>query len=295
MKSLFNFFGFIEFWHYRRLLWDLVCQDFRSRYAGSVIGIFWNVLQPAAQVFIFAVLLAKIIGSKLPEDTIQRLGRVDDPFAMSIYICSGLLAWIVFSEAITRTSTAFLAHRDLIKKVAFPHPLLVMYQVISATITLVIMLVIFLAFILLSGHQIGWSMLWLPVLLVIQAFFMYGFGLLLATITAHFRDMPQIIGIFLQLWFWLTPIVYPRDLIPRLLPGFGKTLVQLNPLYHLTNLYQNILWKQTVWFDSLPNTFVPTQDKFLFKIAIMLGFTVIFVIFSTIFYQKLKDELPDQI
>ncbi len=160
---------FLEFWHYRRLLWDLVCQDFRSRYAGSVIGVFWNILQPAAQVFIFAVLLAKIIGSKLPADALQRLGKVDDPFAMSIYICSGLLSWIVFSEAIARTSTAFLAHRDLIKKVAFPHPLLVMYQVISATITLVIMLTLFLAFIILSGHQVGWSILWLPFILIIQA------------------------------------------------------------------------------------------------------------------------------
>ncbi len=286
---------FIEFWRYRRLLWDLVCQDFRSRYAGSVIGVFWNVLQPAAQVFIFAVLLAKIIGSKLPADALERLGNIDDPFAMSIYICSGLLAWIVFSETIGRTSTAFLAHRDLIKKVAFPHPLLVMYQVISAIITLVIMLVLFLAFIILSGHQIGWSMLWLPVILIIQAFFMYGFGLLLATITAHFRDMPQIIGIFLQLWFWLTPIVYFRNLIPKLLPGFGRIFVQLNPLYHLTNLYQNILWQQTVWYDSLPNTFIPTQDKFLLKITAMAGFTVVLVAVATVFYQKLKKELPDQI
>ncbi len=285
----------LEFWRYRRLLWDLVRQDFRSRYAGSVVGVFWNILQPAAQVFIFAVLLARIIGAKLPEDAVQQLGSVHDPFAMSIYICAGLLAWIVFNETIMRNATTFLAHSDLIKKVAFPHPLLVLYQVISGIITLAIMLAIFLAVILATGHRVGWSIMWLPVILVIQALFMYGLGLLLATITAHFRDMPQIIGILLQLWFWLTPIVYPRDLIPRLLPGIGRVFVQLNPLYHLTNLYQNILWKQVVWFDSLPNTLVPARDQFLLKIAIMTGFAVVIAIAATLFYQKLRKELPDQI
>jgi len=285
----------IDFWHYRHLLWDLVKQDFRSRYAGSVLGVFWNILQPAAQVFIFAVLLAKIIGAKLPADAVAQLGNVNDPFAMSIYICSGLLAWITFNETVMRTSTAFLAHRDLIKKVAFPHPLLVLYQVISGIITLAIMLAIFLAVIVVTGHCVGWSIIWLPVIVVIQAVFMFGIGLFLASVTAYFRDMPQIIGIFLQLWFWLTPIVYPRDLIPRLMPKIGKIFVQINPLYHLTNLYQNILWKQIVWYDSLPNTFVPQRDHFLLKLTLMGGIAVVTAILATVFFLQLREELPDQI
>jgi len=285
----------IDFWHYKHLLWDLVKQDFRSRYAGSVLGIFWNILQPAAQVFIFAVLLAKIIGAKLPADAVAQLGNVNDPFAMSIYICSGLLAWITINETVMRNSTAFLAHSNLIKKVAFPHPLLVLYQVLSGIITLSIMLLIFLGVIIFTGHSVGWSILWLPVIILIQTIFMYGLGLFLATVTAHFRDMPQIIGIFLQLWFWLTPIVYPRDLIPRLMPKIGKIFVQLNPLYHLTNLYQNILWKQIVWYDSLPNTLVPTQDHFLLKLAAITGASVALAILSTLFYLQLREELPDQI
>jgi len=285
----------IDFWRYKHLLWDLVKQDFRSRYAGSVLGVFWNILQPAAQVFIFAVLLAKIIGAKLPADAVAQLGNVNDPFAMSIYICSGLLAWITINETVMRNSTAFLAHSNLIKKVAFPHPLLVLYQVISGMITLVIMLAIFLAVIIVTGHCVGWSIIWLPVIILIQTLFMYGLGLFLATVTAHFRDMPQIIGIVLQLWFWLTPIVYPRDLIPRLMPKIGKIFVQLNPLYHLTNLYQNILWKQIVWYDSLPNTFIPTRDHFLLKLAVIAGISIVLAILSTLFYLQLREELPDQI
>ncbi len=283
---------FVEIWQYRGLLWNLVVQDFRSRYAGSVIGVFWNVLQPAAQVFIFAVVLARIIGSRLPQTS--ALGTVDDPFALSIYICAGLLPWLVFSETLARNTTAFLAHSNLIKKVAFPHPLLVLYQVLSGTITLAIMIAIFLGVILVTGHQVGWCLVWLPVLFFVQALFMYGLGLILAAITAHFRDMAQFVGIFLQLWFWLTPIVYFREMVPNL-SRFGPALIRLNPLYHLTNLYQNVLFKQIVYFDSLPNTFVPVQDKFLFKVGLMFGLSIVFVLAGMLFYGKLRKELPDQI
>jgi lipopolysaccharide transport system permease protein len=282
----------LELWRYRLLLVDLVRQDFRSRYAGSVIGVFWNVLQPAAQVFIFAVVLARIVGSRLP--VAEQFQRVDDPFALSIYICAGLLPWIAMSETLSRNTTAFLAHSNLIKKVAFPHPILVMYQVVSGIITLGIMLGLFLLFILLTGHRVGISIVWLPVVMVLQALFTYGLGLLLATITAHFRDMPQLVGIALQLWFWLTPIVYFRDLVTRL-ASFAPTLLRLNPLYHLTNLYQNLLFKQVVYLDFVPNTLVPTQDQFLFKLGVMAVLSFALLIGATIFYGKLRTELPDQI
>jgi lipopolysaccharide transport system permease protein len=281
-----------ELWHYRLLLVDLVRQDFRSRYAGSVIGVFWNILQPAAQVFIFAVVLARIVGSRLPAT--GQFQQLEDPFALSMYICAGLLPWIALSETVTRNTTAFLAHSMLIKKVAFPHPILVMYQVVSGIITLAIMLALFIIIIILTGHRIGISIVWLPVLMVIQAIFTYGLGLLLATITAHFRDMPQLVGITLQLWFWLTPIVYFRDLVSRL-ASFAPTLLRLNPLYHLTNLYQNILFQQVVYYDFLPNTLVPTQDQFFFKLGVMSALSLALLIGATAFYGKLRKELPDQI
>jgi len=283
-----------DLWRFRRLLWDLVVQDFRSRYAGSVVGVFWNVLQPAAQVLIFAVILARILGARLPDGVC--IEPADDPYALSIYICAGLLPWIVLGETATRNATAFLAHSNLIKKVAFPHPLLVTYQVVSGVITLALMLALFVAVMVLTGHQIGWSILWLPVLLAIQGVFMYGIGLLLATLTAHFRDMPQIIGILLQLWFWMTPIAYPRDLVTKLLPvGWGPTFLRLNPLYHLTNLYQNVLYTQVVRFDVLPNTFVPVRDLFMLKCAVMAVVAVATAAAATLFYEKLRAELPDQI
>jgi len=259
-----------------------------------VVGVFWNILQPAAQVFIFAVVLARIMGARLPDGVCVE--PADDPYALSIYICAGLLPWIVLSETATRNATCFLAHSNLIKKVAFPHPLLVMYQVLSSVITLALMLALFLLVILCTGHQVGWSMLWLPALLVVQGVFMYGIGLILATTTAHFRDMPQIIGILLQLWFWMTPIAYARDLVNKLLPfGWGAAFLRFNPLYHLTNMYQNILYNQVVRFDFLPNALVPVRDQFLLKLGLFSAMALAMAIIATLFYEQLRKELPDQI
>jgi len=279
-------------WHYRRLLWDLVKQDFAGRYAGSVLGVFWNIAQPAAQVFIFAVILAKIIGSRLPAGVLETVQA--DPFALSIYICAGLLPWIVLSETLARNATTFLAHSNLIKKVAFPHPLLVLYQVFSGLGTLAIMLALFIVVILVTGHGVGWSMVWLPALFAVQAVFTFGLGLMLATLTAHFRDVPQFVTIVLQLWFWMTPIVYFRQQLETLFP-FARLLVKANPLFHLTNLYQNILFLQTVGYDTLPNTLVPVTDRFLLKFGVMGVLAVAVALAAVVFYDKLRAELPDQI
>ena len=153
-----------DIWRFRSLLWDLVVQDFRARYAGSVIGVFWNILQPLAQIFIYAVILARVVGSRIPGR--EGFPNVDDPYALSIYICAGLLPWLTLSETLTRNSLAFLSHSNLIKKVSFPHPILVLYQVISGLITLFIMHALLIIVMIVTGHRIPLSIVWLPVLYV---------------------------------------------------------------------------------------------------------------------------------
>lgn len=186
-----------EIWRYRSLLRDLVVQDFKGRYAGSVIGVFWNILQPAAQIFIYAVILARVVGSRIPGR--EGFPEVNDPYALSIYICAGLLPWLTLSETLSRNSLAFLSHSNLIKKVSFPHPILVLYQVISGLITLFIMQAILLLVMLVTGHRISPGVVWLPVLYLLQGFITYGLGIFLAAATAYFRDMMQFVSIGIRL------------------------------------------------------------------------------------------------
>ncbi|MBR5901677.1 ABC transporter permease [bacterium] len=281
-----------EIWRYRALLWDLVIQDFRGRYAGSVIGVFWNILQPLAQIFIYAVILARVVGSRIP----GRVGfpDVDDPYALSIYICSGLLPWLTLSETLTRNATAFLSHSNLIKKVSFPHPILVLYQIISGLITLFIMHVILLLVMLVTGHRLPPCIVWLPLLYVLQGFMTYGLGLFLATATAYFRDMLQFVSIALQVWFWMTPIVYFRELTEKIV-SFGPLLLLVNPLYYLSRAFQILFYENIVYYDFLPQGLWPSQSSFLPTLGVLLLCGAVFSLLGEMIYLKLKKELPDQI
>ena len=281
-----------DIWRFRSLLWDLVVQDFRARYAGSVIGVFWNILQPLAQIFIYAVILARVVGSRIP----GRVGfpDIEDPYALSIYICAGLLPWLTLSETLTRNSLAFLSHSNLIKKVSFPHPILVLYQVISGLITLFIMHAILLVVMVITGHRIPPSIIWLPVLYVLQGLMTYGLGIFLATATAYFRDMMQFVSIALQVWFWMTPIVYFRELTERIV-SFGPLLLLVNPLYYLSRAFQILFYENVVYYDFLPQTLLPSQSSFLPTLGILLLCGLVFSTLGNLFYLKLKSELPDQI
>ena len=281
-----------EIWQYRALLYDLVVQDFRGRYAGSVIGVFWNILQPAAQIFIYAVILARVVGSRVPD----RIGfpELSDPYALSIYICAGLLPWLTLQETLTRNSLAFLSHSNLIKKVSFPHPILILYQVISGLVTLFIMHLLLLLVIALTGHRLPPSLFWLPVLYLLQGFITYGLGIFLATATAYFRDMTQFVGIALQVWFWMTPIVYFRELTERIV-SFGPVLLLANPLYYLSRAFQILFYENVVYYDFLAQGLMPAQKSFLPTLGILLLCGLVFSILGSLFYAKLKKELPDQI
>lgn len=281
-----------DIWRFRSLLWDLVIQDFRARYAGSVIGVFWNILQPLAQIFIYAVILARVVGSRIPGR--EGFPDVEDPYALSIYICAGLLPWLTISETLTRNSLAFLSHSNLIKKVSFPHPILVLYQVISGLITLFIMQALLIIVMIITGHRIPPSMVWLPVLYVLQGLMTYGLGIFLATATAYFRDMLQFVSIVLQVWFWMTPIVYFRELTERIV-SFGPLLLLVNPLYYLSRSFQILFYENVVYHDFLPQKILPAQSSFFPTLGILFFCGLVFTILGNLFYLKLKKELPDQI
>ena len=281
-----------DIWRFRSLLWDLVIQDFRARSAGSVIGVFWNILQPLAQIFIYAVILARVVGSRIPGR--EGFPDVEDPYALSIYICAGLLPWLTISETLTRNSLAFLSHSNLIKKVSFPHPILVLYQVISGLITLFIMQALLIIVMIITGHRIPPSMVWLPVLYVLQGLMTYGLGIFLATATAYFRDMLQFVSIVLQVWFWMTPIVYFRELTERIV-SFGPLLLLVNPLYYLSRSFQILFYENVVYHDFLPQKILPAQSSFFPTLGILFFCGLVFTILGNLFYLKLKKELPDQI
>jgi ABC-type polysaccharide/polyol phosphate export permease len=145
-----------------------------------------------------------------------------------------------------------------------------------------------------TGHRLPPSLVWLPLVYLLQGLMTYGLGIFLATATAYFRDMMQFVSIALQVWFWMTPIVYFRELTERIV-SFGPMLLLANPLYYLSRAFQILFYENVVYYDFLPQKLLPSQSSFFPTLGVLLLCGIVFTVLGNLFYLKLKKELPDQI
>jgi len=216
-------------WRYRGFVISSVANDFRSRLARSKLGTAWIVLQPMAQVLIFATILSSVLAA--------RLQGVDNQYAYAVYLMSGILCWNLFAEIVQRCMTVFIDNGSLLKKMQFPRialPLVVIGSALVSNIALLTMM--FLIFTILGFYPtIVWA--WLPVLILLTITLASGIGLLLGTLNVFARDIGQVMVVILQFWFWITPIVYPVDVLPE---GFESTLA-FNPVAPLVMAYQDVI------------------------------------------------------
>jgi lipopolysaccharide transport system permease protein len=216
-------------WAYRGFILGNVKREFQLKYRNSLLGAAWTVINPLAMILIYTVIFAQVMRAKLP--------GVDSTFAYSIYLCAGVLTWGLFAEITGRSLNMFLDNANLLKKLNFPRLCLPVTVVANASVNFTIVFGLFTIFLILSGNFPGWTMLAMLPVLVIQIGLAVGVGISLGVLNVYFRDVGQFFGIFLQFWFWLTPIVYPANILPERI----KPLMSLNPMAQLIGAYQTIL------------------------------------------------------
>src|SRR5690606_33958576 len=216
-------------WQYRNFVLSAIRFEIKGRFASSKFGFFWLILHPLAQVAVFALVLAKVLGAKLP--------GIECDWAYVAYLLAGILAWSLFSEDVTRCTTAFVDNANYLKKVVFPRICLPVIISGSALINNVLLLVAMIAILHFIGFHPTGMFIWLPVLIVLNLAFAVGLGILLGVLNVFIRDVNQVLQIVLQFWFWLTPIVYSIQILPE---GFGRFL-GWNPLYLLVTAYHDAL------------------------------------------------------
>jgi lipopolysaccharide transport system permease protein len=216
-------------WAYRGFIIGNVKREFQAKYRNSLLGAAWNVINPLAMIIVYTVIFAQVMRAKLP--------GVESSFAYSIYLCAGVLTWGFFAEITGRSLNMFLENANLLKKLSFPRLCLPVTVAANAGLNFGIVFGIFCVFLLASGNFPGWPMLAMLPVLTIQIAFAVGLGISLGVLNVFFRDVGQFFSIFLQFWFWLTPIVYPANILPE---GI-KPLMALNPMAQLIAAYQTIL------------------------------------------------------
>jgi len=194
-------------WNYRGFILGSVKRDFQFKYQNSLLGILWIVLQPLSMILVYTLIFSQVMHAKFPGST--------NPLTYSIYLCSGILAWGLFSEISTRATNTFIENANLLKKINFPRICLPIIVVLNAALNFIIIFSLFTIFLLLSGNFPGVTFLAVLPLLGTLILLAIGVGISLGVLNVFFRDVGQFLTIFLQFWFWLTPIVYLKSILPE--------------------------------------------------------------------------------
>lgn len=214
-----------ELYRYREMFWGLVSREVRARYKGSVLGFLWSLLNPLLMMAVYSLVFAVFMRIQIPH--------------YAVFLFCGLLPWSWFTTTLTNGAAAIVANSNLIKKVYFPLEILPLVNVTTNLVNFLFSLPVLALFMLISGVPFTVHLLALPVLLLIQFALTLGLALLLATLNAFFRDVEQLLGPLLLAWFYVTPVIYPADMIPQ---GY-KFLFWANPMAPLIVSYQDVLYR----------------------------------------------------
>lgn len=221
---------------YKGLVRQLVIRDLKVRYKNSVLGFFWSLANPLIQVATITIVIKYIMGLQIPN--------------FSAYLLVGYLPWVYFQMALLDSSKVILDHRDLLKKVYFPREVLPISVVLANLVHFLLALVVLFAYLLfyylfLQGSPIMVTVLWLPLLILIQTLLIAGGTFILSCLNVFFEDTKYILTVVLNVLFYLTPVMYVAELVYFQLPeahrGLLYKLYLLNPLNMLTDAYRKVL------------------------------------------------------
>lgn len=216
------------------MLQSLVRRDLEARYKGSVLGNLWPLVNQLSQLLIYTYVFSIVLKVKL-----SLKGLPDDNnIAFGLWLFAGLLPWIAFTSGLTQAAGSVVGRPNLVKKVVFPLEMLPLVPVLSALIESALGLAALIVLAAISSGRLPETLALLPFVWLPQFLLTAGLGYFCAGLTVFLRDIPQTLGVALNLGFYLTPIVYPANVIPEQLRGW---VFWLNPLAAIAEVYRDLV------------------------------------------------------
>lgn len=203
-------------------------REIQIRHSNTIFGMGWLIIHPAIMIAIYTAIFSKVMSS--------RIAGVENTYAYSIFVCIGIIHWTFFSDFTNKLVNVFLSNANLIKKISFPKMVLPIIALCNSLVSYVIMVLILIILLLASGSFPGMAFLYFIPVVLIQILFAMGLGLYLGILNIFFRDVSQMYSVVLQIWFWVTPIVYPLSVLPE----YVQRYMFLNPLAVIFQSYQAI-------------------------------------------------------
>ncbi len=207
--------NFREIWAFRELLAVLIIRDIKVRYKQTVMGVMWAVFQPISSMIIFSIIFGRL--AQFPSEG----------YPYPVFVFSGMLAWTLFATSISSAGMSLVGSAHLISKVYFPRIFIPLASIGVSLVDFAISCVILIFLMLIYGQAFSFQILLLPVLLFGMLLVSLGTGCWLAAVTVSYRDFRYVISYIVQVWMYLTPVIYPITFIPEK----WRWLMYLNPMY----------------------------------------------------------------
>jgi len=211
------------------LLWHLVRQDFVERYAGSILGTTWLLITPLMQILVFTLVFGRLIGPRIP--------GTDSIYAYGLYLVSGILPWMTFANTFGRTAAVFRDKASILRKVPLRLSTVALHVAVAETLALAAVLALFLVVRTAIFGPPPATAAYAPVVMLYQQLLALALGLLAALPAVVLRDIKEVVGVVVFLWFWMTPIVYLVDDVPWPL----QVIQPFNPAFWFIEAWHRIL------------------------------------------------------
>ena len=216
---------FMQIYKSRQLLLELVKREIKARYKQSVLGYAWVFLVPLINLTVLTIVFSFLL--RVPT------GGVPYP----IFLLVGLVPWTFTANAISAATSSLVSNSSLITKIYLPREIFPIASILSKMVDLLLSIIILVIFMIFFGVSLHLTILLVPVIFVLQMVLIIGVSLILSSLNVFFRDVENILGVLLTVWMYLTPILYPSELIPQKF----LLIFNLNPMMAIVNSYRNVV------------------------------------------------------
>lgn len=254
-----------ELYDYRQMIFSLVRKDLRGRYKGSVLGFLWTFINPLFQLLVYTIAFSFILPSPI------------EKYYLHLFVA--LIPWIFFSSSVQGGANSIIAAKDMVSKIYFPREVIPISYVTSCFVNMLLSFIIIFAVVIFSGVGLNFlAVLCLPVIMLVEYIMALGMAMLFSAITVFFRDMEHILSIITMAWIYLTPVLYPIDMIEN------KTIQRLfyiNPMTSVIVAYRDVLY-----YAKVPD---------LSTLLIAFGFGVLILFVGSFVFSGLKRHFAEEL
>jgi ABC-type polysaccharide/polyol phosphate export permease len=260
-----KFFEIFTSKHHRQLLSELTKREIAQRYKQSILGYFWVILNPLAQMLVMSFVFSKLF----------RVAGLGVPY--SVFLFAGLLPWTLFAGSLSSAANALVGNAGLLSKIYFPREILVASTILAKVVDYFLASLIFILMMIFFKVPVTWNLLWFVPIFLIQNLFSYAIGIVLSAFNLFYRDIQYLLSLILLIWMYLTPIVYSAETFP----AAYRWIFQFNPMAIIINAY-----RQVILAGGAPN---------FMSLGIAALLSVILFIFAFRLFKKLEGQFADAV